>query len=163
MKRTGFTIAMLLTCGLWTIAQQNPLGSAGHAASQAGQSAGQAASQAGQAVKQAGESAADKAGQTAKDTGEAVMNATRMKVQGCLSGSEGSFTLTDKSGTTYQLTGNTTSLNAHVDHEIQVTGTTAEAAASAVGSTPKSIEVTKFKEIASKCSSSSTSKPPQSK
>ena len=143
MKRATFTIATLLACSLWLVAQQSPTSAAGQAASQAGQAA------------------AGQAGQTAKDAGQSVMNATKLKVRGCLSGSDGNFTLTDNKGTAYQLTGNTADLSAHVGHEIQVTGTTAEAAASAVGATSKSVEVTNVKEIASKCSSSSGSKPPQ--
>lgn len=150
MKKTILTLAMLLACGIWSVAQQNPASAAGQAASQAGQDA-----------KQAGQAAANSAEQGAKDAGQAVTNATKMKVKGCLSGSDGNFTLTDNSGTAYQLTGKTTDLSAHVGHEVQVTGTTAEAAASAVGSTQKSIEVTNVKEIATTCSSSSTSKPPQ--
>jgi uncharacterized protein DUF5818 len=45
-------------------------------------------------------------------------------VEGCLQGSNGSFTLTDKSGTTYQLQGDTSKLADHVGHEVQITGTT---------------------------------------
>ena len=148
MKRTMFTIAILLAFGLCAVAQQSPTSAAGQAASQAGQDA-----------KQAGQAAAGQAEQAAKDAGQSVMNATKMKVQGCLSGSEGNFTLTDDKGTAYQLTGSTADLSAHVGHEIEVTGTTAEAAESAVGAKPKSVEVTSFKEVGSKCSSSSESKP----
>ena len=43
-------------------------------------------------------------------------------VQGCLSGTDGSYTLTDKDGKTYQLTGDTSKLSEHIGHEIRVTG-----------------------------------------
>src|SRR5215469_4755802 len=154
MKKHILTIAMLLASGIWLSAQQNP-------ASSAGQAAGSAASQAGQDAKQAGQAAAGQAEQSAKDAGQAVNNATKMKVKGCLSGSDGNYTLTDNSGTAYQLSGDTSKLSSHVGHEIQVTGTTAEAAASAVGSTPKSIEVTNFKASGTACPSAAGSKPPQ--
>src|SRR5215469_13027862 len=150
MKKHILTIAMLLASGIWLSAQQNP-------ASSTGQAAGSAASQAGQDAKQAGQAAE----QGAKDAGQAVNNATKMKVKGCLSGSDGNYTLTDNSGTAYQLSGDTSKLSSHVGHEIQVTGTTAEAAASAVGSTPKSIEVTNFKASGTACPSAAGSKPPQ--
>ena len=150
MKKQILTIAMLLASGLWLFAQQNPTSAAG-----------QAASNAGQAASQAGQTAASQAGQAAKDTGQAVTNATKMKMKGCLSGSDGNFTLTDDSGTAYQLTGDTGKLSGHVGHEIQVTGTTAEAAASAVGSAPKSIEVTNFKATGTTCGAPAGSKPPQ--
>ncbi len=54
-------------------------------------------------------------------------------VQGCLSGSSGNFTLTDKTGNTYQLTGDTAKLSEHVGHEVKVTGTTSSASASTGG------------------------------
>ncbi len=50
-------------------------------------------------------------------------------IQGCLSGSDGNYTLTDKSGTV-KLTGDTSQLQAHVGHTIQVTGTLASSSAS---------------------------------
>jgi hypothetical protein len=48
-------------------------------------------------------------------------------VQGCLQGSDGNYTLTDKTGTTYQLQGDTSKLSAHVGHEVQITGSTTSA------------------------------------
>ena len=50
-------------------------------------------------------------------------------VQGCLQGSDGNYTLTDNSGTTYTLQGDTSKLSAHVGHEVQITGTTSGASA----------------------------------
>ena len=58
-------------------------------------------------------------------------------VEGCLQGSNGNFILTDNSGTTYQLQGDTSKLNEHVGHEVRITGTTSASAganASASGS-----------------------------
>lgn len=55
-------------------------------------------------------------------------------VEGCLQGSSGSYTLTDKSGTTYQLSGDTSKLAEHVGHEVQITGTTSAGAGGAAGS-----------------------------
>src|ERR1700751_4820752 len=54
-------------------------------------------------------------------------------VQGCLSGSSGNYTLTDKNGNTYQLTGDTAKLSEHVGHEVKVTGTSSSGSASAAG------------------------------
>src|SRR5437660_9603353 len=50
-------------------------------------------------------------------------------IEGCLQGSDGNYTLTDKSGTTYQLQGDTSKLSAHVGHEVQITGSTTAASA----------------------------------
>jgi hypothetical protein len=83
-------------------------------------------------------------------------------IQGCLAGSDGNFTLTDKSGTTYQLTGATAKLQAHVGHTISVTGTTGPSAGapgmqsgsmSAPAETQPTLNVTSFKHVSPNCSS----------
>lgn len=78
-------------------------------------------------------------------------------VEGCLQSSNGSFTLTDNAGTTYQLQGDTSKLSKHVGHEVQITGSTSgSSAAAASGSTPagsqqKTLTVEKVKHIAESC------------
>ena len=57
----------------------------------------------------------------ASQTGTAASGQTT--VQGCLQGSNGNFTLTADSGMTYQLQGDTSKLDKHVGHEVQITGT----------------------------------------
>jgi len=83
-------------------------------------------------------------------------------VQGCLSGSSGNFTLTDKNGNTYQLTGDTAKLSEHVGHEVKVTGTTSSATASAGGEATgaagangnsQTLEVSSMKHISKTCQS----------
>jgi hypothetical protein len=91
-------------------------------------------------------------------------NATQTTIQGCLAGSAGSYSLTDKSGTTYQLTGDTAMLQAHVGHTVQVTGTTSSSASSSASTTDKqsssmsgpsdtqpTIAVTSFKHVSTSC------------
>jgi hypothetical protein len=88
----------------------------------------------------------------------------QMTVEGCLSGSNGNFTLTDKNGTSYQLSGDTAKLTEHVGHEVKVTGTSGSAGAGASGSTEPSgtagsagagqtLEVTSVKHVAKSCKS----------
>ena len=76
-------------------------------------------------------------------------------VQGCLSNSGGTFTLTAKDGKTFQLTGDTAKLTEHVGHEIKVSGTISSASESATGAmektAEKTIEVSSFKHIAKSC------------
>jgi len=81
-------------------------------------------------------------------------------VQGCLSGSSGNFTLTDKNGNTYQLTGDTAKLSEHVGHEVKVTGTTSSASAAADGTAAgtsgasgnsQTLEVSSMKHISKTC------------
>ncbi len=96
-------------------------------------------------------------------------------VEGCLQGSNGSYTLTDKAGTTYQLSGDTSKLAEHVGHEVQITGSTS-GSAGATGSTGSSassstgaagsssssgnqmLTVEKVKHVSKTCKSSSTGK-----
>src|ERR1700726_1741141 len=54
-------------------------------------------------------------------------------VEGCLAGSSGNYTLSDKNGNTYQLTGDTAKLSEHVGHEVKITGTSGSATASGDG------------------------------
>ena len=89
----------------------------------------------------------------------------QMTVEGCLSGSSGNFTLTDKNGMAYQLTGDTAKLSEHVGHEVKVTGTSGSAGAGASGSTDTSasgagsagagpsLQVTSVKHVSKTCKS----------
>jgi hypothetical protein len=49
-------------------------------------------------------------------------DANAQTIEGCLSGSAGNFTLTDQSGKTYQLAGDTSKLSDHVGHQVRITG-----------------------------------------
>src|ERR671924_199682 len=51
-------------------------------------------------------------------------------IEGCLSGSSGNFTLSDKSGKTYQLQGDTSKLEKEVGHQVRVKGTESGTSAS---------------------------------
>jgi hypothetical protein len=84
--------------------------------------------------------------------------ASQTSVEGCLQGSNGNFTLTDNSGTTYQLQGNTSKLSKHVGHEVQITGSpSASSAANSSAATPpgssppQTITVDKMKHISEVC------------
>jgi len=92
-------------------------------------------------------------GQTATSSGGETT------VQGCLSGSSGNYTLTDKGGQTYQLTGDTSKLSEHVGHEVKVTGTTQSASATSGSSATtasangQSLQVSSVKHISKTCES----------
>jgi len=84
-------------------------------------------------------------------TGSAV-NAT--SVEGCLQGSNGSFTLTDSSGTTYQLQGDAAKLSKHVGHQVQITGSPSKSSAASSTSdtsSQQSLTVEKVKHISETC------------
>lgn len=76
-------------------------------------------------------------------------------VEGCLSGSNGKYTLTDKEGKTYDLTGDTSKLADHVGHEVKITGTegsgSASSTSSQMGSSGASLEVSSVKHVSKTC------------
>jgi len=79
-------------------------------------------------------------------------------VEGCLQGSSGNFTLTDSSGATYQLQGDTSKLSKHVGHEVQITGSPSGSSAassgratSQAGSPQQILTVSKMKHISESC------------
>src|SRR5213595_3949199 len=82
-------------------------------------------------------------------------------IEGCLQGSDGNYTLTDKSGTTYQLQGDTSKLSAHVGHEVQITGSTTSASSATspttgtpAGATPQpTMTVQSMKHLSKTCKS----------
>jgi hypothetical protein len=59
------------------------------------------------------------------------------KIQGCVSGSAGSYTLTDSSGQTFQLAGDTSKLSDNVGKKVEITGTTSSSGSS-TGANPSS-------------------------
>jgi len=71
-------------------------------------------------------------------------------VEGCLGGAAGSYTLTDASGKTYQLTGDTSKLAEHVGHTVQVSGTEDTSAATGAGA-PAALNVKKVKMVSPSC------------
>ena len=89
--------------------------------------------------------------------------ANQTMVEGCLSGSGGSYTLTDKNGNSFQLTGDTAKLSEHNGHEVKVTGTPSSASSSpsssgaqgsmgqTSSSTQQTIEVSSVKHISKAC------------
>jgi Protein of unknown function (DUF5818) len=79
-------------------------------------------------------------------------------VEGCLQGSNGSYTLTAKDGTMYQLSGDTSKLSEHIGHEVQITGMTSASATDssagvAAGSSQQTLEVKSVKHISKTCKS----------
>lgn len=98
---------------------------------------------------------------TAAGSGQATQSSGQMTVEGCLSGTSGNFTLSDKNGTSYQLTGDTAKLSEHVGHQVKVTGTSssgspaggadsASTGASASGG-GQTLQVSSVKHVAKTC------------
>lgn len=82
-------------------------------------------------------------------------------VQGCLGGDVGELTLTNRAGTSYQLTGNTQNMYQDVGHTVVVTGVkpsgsplpgSMAANADTRSDTPASLTVISFEDVAPSCS-----------
>jgi Protein of unknown function (DUF5818) len=99
-----------------------------------------------QSSSQTGQTNTNEAGQMGGHSGNA------QKVEGCLSGTDGNFSLTDKSGMTYQLQGSNSDLAKHVGQEVRIEGTS-----SAAGSGASSSSASSSSESASPSSSSTAS------
>lgn len=110
MSKVFLCAALLLLSVSWVVAQQDST-SPSSAGSQAGSSASQSST---------------------AQTGSSTSSGNETTIQGCLSGSAGSYTLTDNAGISYQLTGDTSQLAKHVNEEVSIRGT--QSAASAAGS-----------------------------
>jgi len=83
---------------------------------------------------------------------------SQTKVEGCLQGSNGNFTLTDSSGTTYRLQGDSSKLAEHVGHEVQITGGASEPSAASTGAgasavASQTLDVKSVRHISKTCKS----------
>jgi hypothetical protein len=131
MRKFSLISAILLLASAWVLAQNSTPPTSQYPSS--APSSSQPASQ----------DAQQPASQAPKDA------AAGGNVEGCVGGSAGSYTLTDSSGKTYQLAGDTSTLADHVGHDVKVSGTLASAAAAA-GGTP-TITVKKVKMVSATC------------
>ncbi len=68
--------------------------------------------------------------QTSPSTSPVGSQSSQTTIQGCLSGSNGSFTVTDTSGVAYMLQGDTSKLADHIGQEVRITGTQASSGSS---------------------------------
>ena len=76
-----------------------------------------------------------------------------VKVQGCVSATNGNYNLTDTSGTIYRLAGDASKFNEHNAHEVEVTGTVAPSTSDQAGSQP-TLTVSSIEPIAPSCNAS---------
>ena len=149
MTKTILLGITLLASTAWMAAQSTP--SSGSQDSTAGQTSSQSSTGASQSTS--------------------GMNGSETTIRGCLNSAGGGYTLTDASGTTYQLQGDTSKLSAHANEEVEVKGTASGAsgagsAGSSAGSSTsassgstastgaQSFNVTKVKKVSGSCTAS---------
>src|SRR5215510_3345293 len=110
MRKFWLLTALLLLCSAWVVAQSTP----------------PAASS---------DSSQASIPQTSASSSQGSDTESTKTIEGCLSGSAGSWTLTDSSGKTYQLQGDDSKLSKDVGHQVRIKGS--EMAGSS-GATPPS-------------------------
>lgn len=162
MRKTTLITAILLLSAVWAVAQTSP--------SSSPQSSTPSTSSSPSTSPSSQSSAPDSSTTqtTTTQTTETSTDANATSIEGCLSGSSGSYTLTDQSGKAWQLAGDTSKLSDHVGHQIRLTGTensssaasssspsssAASTGASSSGS-GSSFNVKRVKMISSSCSTS---------
>jgi len=140
MSKVLLFAAFLLLSATWVVAQNS--GTTGSQSSQSDSSMGQSSSQASSSTSSGSETS----------------------VEGCLSGSAGSYTLTSSTGTTYQLNGASDDLSKHVNQQVRVRGTQSASSASSSTSpgSASSSGTPSSSSTASTPSSSSSSSSPSS-
>lgn len=142
MRQILLFISIMLLGVSWAVAQSSSTPSS------SGSSAGYGAQQG------AGQDSTATAAGSGK---QAHSGAGQMTVEGCLSGSNGNFTLTSKNGKTYELTGDTATLTEHVGHEVKVTGmsgageTGSAASAGGAAGSGQTLQVSSVKHISKTC------------
>lgn len=126
MRRMSLSAAILLLCSAWMVAQSSPPSSDQQPSTSAQQP--------------------DKSQAGASDRGQTV--------EGCLSGAANTFKLTDATGKTYELTGDTSMLNDNVGHQVRLWGNAGSSGGGekiSAGGAQATFGVTKVQSISPTC------------
>jgi hypothetical protein len=173
MRKTFLITAILLLSAAWAVAQTSPSTPQSTTPETSSQQS-TAPSSTSPSQQPATPDTSSTTTQTTTTQSTQTSSNSSTSIEGCLSGSAGNFTLTDQSGKTWQLAGDTSKLSDHVGHQIRLMGTDnsssasgssspsssnpsssagATGAGSSAGSQP-TFTVNKVKMISSTCSTS---------
>lgn len=153
MRKSFLLTAVLLLSCAWAVAQTSPSSPSQSTQPSTQSPSTTSPSSTSPSAQQPDTSSSGSAGATSGATSSDKGNA----IEGCLAGSAGSYTLTDASGTSYQLAGDTSKLADHVGHQVKVWGdagsaSSASTGASASASAGQTFNVKRVKMVASSCS-----------
>ncbi len=172
MRKTSLITAILLLSAVWAVAQTSPSSSPQSTAPDASSQQSTSPSSTSPSQQPAAPDSSSTTTQTTTTQTTQTSSDSSNSIEGCLSGSAGNWTLTDQSGKTYQLSGDTSKLSDHVGHQVRLMGTdnsssasnsssgsmggssTATGTGSSSGSQP-TFTVQKVKMISSSCPTSS--------
>jgi len=155
-------LAVLLLCGVWATAQNNPSSQTSSpdpsTSTQTTGSTSAGSDSAGSSSTESSQAESSQTGSSQKDSSMSETGTSGNSIEGCLSGSDGNYTLTDQTGASYKLTGDTAKLSEHIGHEVKITGTKSSASATGAsdtmgqtGGAQQSIEVTSVKHVSKTC------------
>jgi hypothetical protein len=171
MRKTSLITAILLLSAVWAVAQTSPGSSPQSTTPGASSQQPTSPSSTSPSQQPAAPDASSTTTQTTTTQTTQTSSDSGNSIEGCLNGSAGNWTLTDQSGKTWQLSGDTSKLSDHVGHQVRIMGTDNSSSASSsgsAGSSPNSsatgagassgsqstFTVNKVKMISSTCSTS---------
>jgi trimeric autotransporter adhesin len=129
MRKTFLITAILLLSAAWAVAQTSPStpqSTTPDASSQQSTSP----SSTSPSQQPATPDTSSTTTQTTTTQSTQTSSSSSTSIEGCLSGSAGNWTLTDQSGKTWQLAGDTSKLSDHVGHQVRLMGTDNSSSAS---------------------------------
>lgn len=122
MRKVYLITSILLLSSVWLMAQTTPSSSTQQPTTPS------TTDQASPSATSPSQSTSTTTQTTTTDTTQTSSNSS--SIEGCLSGSAGSYTLTDTTGKTWQLAGDTSKLTEHVGHDVRLTGSEGNSGAS---------------------------------
>lgn len=170
MRKTFLITAILLLSAAWAVAQTSPSTPQSTTPETSSQQPTTPSSTAPSQQPAAPDTSSTTTQTTTTQTTQTSSNSST-SIEGCLSGSAGNWSLTDQSGKTWQLAGDTSKLSDHVGHQVRLMGSDNSSSASGSSSsspsssagatgagassgTQSTFTVNKVKMISSTCSTS---------
>jgi serine-aspartate repeat-containing protein C/D/E len=129
MRKTFLITAILLLSAAWAVAQTSPSTPQSTTPDTSSQQSTSPSSTSPSQQPAAPDTSSTTTQTTTTQTTQTSNNSST-SIEGCLSGSAGNWTLTDQSGKTWQLAGDTSKLSDHVGHQVRLMGTDNSASAS---------------------------------
>jgi hypothetical protein len=129
MRKTFLITAILLLSATWAVAQTSPSTPQSTTPETSSQQS-TAPSSTSPSQQPAAPDATSSTTQTTTTQTTQTSSNSSTSIEGCLSGSAGNWTLTDQSGKTWQLAGDTSKLSDHVGHQVRIMGTDNSSSAS---------------------------------
>ena len=136
MRKTSLITAILLLSAVWAVAQTSPSSSPQSTTPDASSQTSPSSTSPSQ--QPATPDASSTTTQTTTTQTTQTSSNSGNSIEGCLNGSAGNWTLTDQTGKTWQLAGDTSKLSDHVGHQIRIMGTDNSSSASSSGSSSPS-------------------------